>query len=44
MVCIEVILLILMDVLVSLFTVLSQGAAHDSGEEIKRISVLSRVV
>lgn len=44
MVCIEVILLILMAVLVSLFAILSQGAAHDPGEEIKRISILRRVV
>lgn len=44
MVCIEVILLILMAVLVSLFAVLSQGAAHHPGEEIKRISILRRVV
>lgn len=44
MVCIEVILLILMVVLMSLFAILSQGAAHDPGEEIKRISILRSVV
>lgn len=44
MVCTEVVLLILMAVLMSLFAVLSQGDAHDSGEEIKRISILRRVV